>query len=101
MSSLQYRYEIHCYSDLGELFTEESGWYKDVEKCTDHCISRVNGKKLKKDLTESDCPYQCRIHVYVVSNEIQRTNTSFGPYKKLKTISSTIDPCGYDDTYEF
>lgn len=102
MSPLQYRYEIHCHTpQLGELFDEKSGWYSDLQKCMNHCIARANGNKIKEDLTDSDCPYDCLIEFYIVSNEPERTNMSFSSYKIIKSISSTINPCGENDRYTF
>jgi hypothetical protein len=102
MSSLQYRYEIHCHnSQLGELFDEMSGWYSDLQKCMNHCIARANGNKIKEDLADSDCPYECLIEIYIVSNEPERTNMSFSSYKIIKSISSRINPSGENDTYSF
>jgi hypothetical protein len=102
MSSLKYRYEIHCHNpQLGELFDENSGWYSDLQKCMNHCIARANGNKIKEDLADSDCPYECLIEIYIVSNEPERTNMSFSSYKIIKSISSRINPCGKNDTYSF
>ena len=103
MASPKYRYEIHCYSpSLGEMYDEKSGWYDDLSKCSDYCIARVNGKKFREELIENDCPYECNIEIYIVSDtpsvEPQRT---FSRYNVIKKISDMIDPTGYNDTYEF
>ncbi len=104
MEPVMYRYEVHCYSPaLGEMFSEESGWYKDLTKCTNHCIARVNGNALKKEMIESDCPYGCLIEIYVVTNQKSLTTmrSSFSSYNVIKRINSMIDPSGYNEKYEF
>jgi hypothetical protein len=70
-----------------KLFDEMSGWYSDLQKCMNHCIARANGNKIKEDLADSDCPYECLIEIYIVSNEPERTNMSFSSYKIIKSIS--------------
>jgi hypothetical protein len=102
MSSLEYRYEIHCHNPiLGELFDETSGWYKDLQKCKNHCIARVNGNKIKEDLADSDCPYECLIEIYIVSNQPDTSGSSFSSYKVVNSISSTINPTDENDRYYF
>ncbi len=99
---MEYRYEIHCVNqNLGEVFTEESGWYKDIEKCLFHCGKRANGKKLKHDLADNDCPYPCDIYIYLVSDEIETDGTkqSFSSYKILKQCVGVIVPFGYNDEF--
>jgi hypothetical protein len=88
-----YRYEIYCYSpSLGDFYTEKSGWYNDLIKCSNHCISRANSKKLRQSVEENGCSYECLIAISVVFND--------SSYKVIKTINDTFDPLGVN-SYSF
>lgn len=102
MTTSKYRYEIHCYTELGELYSEESGWYDDLQKCTNHCIARVNGNTFKEELDYSDCVNGCYIEIMIVLNKPGNSYyaTRFTSYKVVKNISSTIN-AGDNDHYRF
>jgi hypothetical protein len=64
-------------------------------------IARVNGNKIKEDLADSDCPYECLIEIYIVSNQPDTSGSSFSSYKVVNSISSTINPTDENDRYYF
>lgn len=92
-----YRYEIRCYSpSLGDLYSEVSGWYNDLAKCSKHCIFRANGKRLRQDAEENGLYHECLITISIVSD----VYTQYGFYNVVKSINDTFDPYE-ENSYSF
>ena len=88
---VKYRYEIHCYSFLGEMYDTHSLWHLHLDTCEFNCLNTIHSKKFKETLFNNECT-NCKIEIYIVCDEclhssnILECNRYFTKYKVIKRI---------------
>jgi len=99
---IKYRYEIHCYSPLGEIYDECSTWYSYLDTCEFNCLKKINSNKFKKTLFNNECTdINCVIDIFITTNEkINRKNINhlskqqfFTQYKIIKHTKNLTPDC--------
>ena len=67
---MKYRYELHFYSNMGELYDIKSKWHKSLEYCKNNCNRTLESKSLKEELFNNEV-CNCYIQAIIVCDKFE------------------------------
>jgi hypothetical protein len=93
---VKYRYEIHCFSSLSEIYDTYSSWHLNLDTCEFNCLKTIHSKKFKEILLNNEFT-NCKIEIYITSDEentnILHIDKYFTKYKVIKHTKNVTSNC--------